>query len=64
MKLPMVVEEIFTEKEMREIAGEAIKGWKVKRNPLWLEIKSLDQENKTTMGKIAKEYMRQLRPIA
>ena len=34
----MVAEKIFTEKEMREIAGEAIQGWKVKRNPLlWVE---------------------------
>ena len=54
MKYPVIAEEIFTEEEMREIAEEAIKGWKVRRNPLWLEIKSLDQENKTTMGKIAK----------
>lgn len=53
MRFPMVAEKIFTEKEMREIAGEAIQGWKVKRNPLWLEIKNLEQENKTTMGKIA-----------
>ena len=35
----VIAEEIFTEEEMREIAEEAIKGWKVKRNPLWLEIK-------------------------
>ena len=54
MKYPVIAEEIFTDEEMREIAEEAIKGWKVKRNPLWLEIKSLEQENKTTMGKIEK----------
>ena len=51
MKYPVIAEEIFTEEEMREIAEEAIKGWKVKRNPLWLEIKSLDQENKKQWSK-------------
>ena len=61
MKSPMIAEEIFTEEEMREIAGEAIKGWKVKRNPLWLEIKNLDQENKTTMVKIAKRIYETIR---
>ena len=61
MKLPMVVEEIFTEKEMREIAGEAIEGWKVERNPLWLEVEDLEQENKTTMGKIAKRIYETIR---
>ena len=43
MKSPTIAEEIFTEEEMREIAGEAIKGWKVK-NPLWLEIKNQTRE--------------------
>jgi hypothetical protein len=61
MKHPMIAEEIFTEKEMSEIAVEAIEGWKVKRNPLWLEIKNLDQKNKTTMGKIAKRIYEKIR---
>jgi len=61
MKNPVITEEIFTEEEMREIAEEAIKGWKVKRNPLWLEIRNLDQENKTIMGKIAKRIYEKIR---
>ena len=61
MKNPVITEEIFTEEEMREIAEEAIKGWKVKRNPLWLEIRNLDQEDKTTMGKIAKRIYEKIR---
>ena len=47
-------EEVFTEVEMQEITGEANENWKIKRDPLWFEIRSIDEGIQTTMSKTAK----------